>query len=598
MPRSSPEARRSLPDTVEVSVGLYVGVFALVAVLVVGLASVSIWLERERYRERAILATDTISRLLERHVDDTLRQVDTILQSSVFFYSDLVASGAASAQALNHFLAQAQSLHPALESLRIADRDGVVRYGLGVPAAEIVKVADRDYFVRARDEPGAGVVVAGPVFARISQKWSIVLARRLVDRDGAFAGVVYVNVATSYFDQALASAALGSNGAATIRTADLALVTRVPLVQGTVGTREVSRELRKVIEANPLAGTYIAATAIDGIERSNAYRRVSGFPFYVIVGLATGDYLGEWKQNLLLVSSLAALAVLTTGLAMLLVYRFQRRLAEDIAERTRIGRELELMVEERGRLNFELAARVEQAEAADRAKSAFLTNMSHEFRTPLNAISGMAYMLRRSNLSAEQTGRVDKIMDAGRRLLEMVEGVLELSRLQSGGVTLQETAFELAELLAALELQFAEPARAKGLSLVIGPAPQLPQLFGDTNRLQQALGNYLANAIKFTEQGQVVLRTRFEADTAAGILVRFEVEDTGIGIAPEAIARLFTPFEQADNSSTRPYGGSGIGLAITRQLARLMGGNAGVQSVTGAGSMFWMTARFRTSPRP
>ncbi len=591
---TAPRAQRPAPSPlapVYTRRWVYVGAFALIASLIAGIASLSIWLERERYRERASVATENVARLLDRHLSDTFDQVDTVLRSSAYFYGRLAAAGPIDAQALDAYLAHVQALHPALESLRIADRTGAVRYGPGA-AASGVNIGDRGYFKRTRDHPDAGLIVDGPVFARINQKWAVVLARRVVDRDGAFAGVVYVNVATSYFDRALSEVTLGARGAATIRAADLALVHRVPLIAGTIGTREVSRQLRQAIEAHPDRGSYVAATAIDGIERYNAYRKLATYPFYVIVGLASDDYLGGWRQNVLLVTTLAGLGVLALGAATVLVYRTQRRLAADIRERIRIGGELERMADERGRLNVELAERARQAEVAERAKSAFLANMSHELRTPLNAITGMGYLLRRSPLTAEQHGRVDAIASAGERLLALIESVLEISRLEAGSVVLQQVTFRLDELLSALHEPLAGAARAKGLAATIEPPPPLPALCGDPLRLRQALQHYVDNAVKFTSKGGITLRSRVEGETPDSVTLRFEVVDTGIGIAPEFLPRLFTAFEQADNSTTRRYGGSGIGLALTRQLARLMGGTAGVVSTRGEGSTFWFTARF------
>ena len=237
----------------------------------------------------------------------------------------------------------------------------------------------------------------------------------------------------------------------------------------------------------------------------------------------------------------------------------------------------------------------EAAESANVAKSAFLANMSHEIRTPLNAITGMAHMLRRSSMTDEQTDRLDKIEAAGQHLLEIINAILDLSKIEAGKFSLEEADLHLDSLIANIASMLHERIEAKGLQLVLDIQSLDCHLLGDSTRLQQALLNYTTNAIKFTEAGRITLKARIVEETPGDMLIRFEVQDTGIGITPEAAARLFANFEQADNSTTRKYGGTGLGLAITRKLAELMGGSAGVDSQPGVGSTFWLTARLKKS---
>jgi CheY-like chemotaxis protein len=219
--------------------------------------------------------------------------------------------------------------------------------------------------------------------------------------------------------------------------------------------------------------------------------------------------------------------------------------------------------------------------------------MSHEIRTPMNAILGMAHLLRRSGVTPAQAERLDKIDTASEHLLALINNILDLSKIEAGKFVLEDAPLTVAGLLANISSILSERARAKGLQLAVESGDFPPHLHGDATRLQQAVLNYATNALKFTDSGGVTLRAIVQDESAESVLVRFEVEDSGIGIAPEVLPRLFEVFEQADNSTTRKYGGTGLGLAINRRLAELMGGEVGVQSTPGVGSTFWLTARLQ-----
>jgi PAS domain S-box-containing protein len=241
----------------------------------------------------------------------------------------------------------------------------------------------------------------------------------------------------------------------------------------------------------------------------------------------------------------------------------------------------------------ELNLALKAAEAANVAKSAFLANMSHEIRTPMNGIVGMAGILRREGVTPLQAKRLDTIDASARHLLSVINDVLDLSKIEAGKFTLEEAPVAVGSLLANVVSILGERASAKGIRLLIETAKLPNNLLGDPTRLQQALLNYASNAVKFTEKGSITLRALLQNESADAVMLRFEVEDSGIGIEPEALSRLFSAFEQADNSMNRRYGGTGLGLAITRRLAELMGGEAGAQSTPGVGSSFWFSARLR-----
>lgn len=270
---------------------------------------------------------------------------------------------------------------------------------------------------------------------------------------------------------------------------------------------------------------------------------------------------------------------------------------QDITARKQVEAELEGyrhhledLVEER---TVELLVAKQAAEAANVAKSAFLANMSHEIRTPLNAITGMAYLIRLGGVTPKQADQLDKLNNANRHLLEIINAVLDLSKIEAGKFALEEMAVDVDAITANVASMLGVQVEAKGLVLAVENQPVSRRLLGDATRIQQALLNYAANAIKFTDRGTITFRTWVVDETANDVRVRFEVQDTGVGIAPEVIDKLFHAFEQADSSTTRKYGGTGLGLVITRKLAELMGGEAGVDSTPGIGSTFWFTVRLK-----
>ncbi|MEO6281680.1 PAS domain S-box protein [Roseateles sp.] len=260
-------------------------------------------------------------------------------------------------------------------------------------------------------------------------------------------------------------------------------------------------------------------------------------------------------------------------------------------------------ITERRRVEDQLAHAKDEAQAANRAKSAFLANTSHEIRTPLNGLLGLGRLAQQPDLSDEQRrDYLNQMMDSAESLSGLISDILDLSKIEAGRLTLESQPFSLRDLLASIRLAYLTLAQARGLSFAVDIDPALPSwVFGDPLRTRQILSNYLTNALKFTAHGGITVSVKAmsrNSQGSAGEWVHIEVSDTGAGIAAEQQARLFQPFTQADESTTRRFGGTGLGLSICRELATLMGGEVGMRSTVGQGSSFWAELPLPAAPAP
>ena len=328
---------------------------------------------------------------------------------------------------------------------------------------------------------------------------------------------------------------------------------------------------------------------------------------HAILGYKTGDMRGATGLNLPLAPYLAQVAesqvqlgishaiIWLIGLAGILLgsrgsARWDREREKAQLELLQHRDNLESQVKER---TLALSIAKEAAEAASRAKSTFLANMSHELRTPMNGIMGMVDLALRRTTDEKARVQLGKAKQSSLILLAVINDILDISKIEAERLVLESTEFKLGEVLENVSSLISVRVAEKGLALNIEVPPALASqaMQGDPLRLGQVLLNLAGNAVKFTAEGAVTIRVRAVEESLSAVLLRFEIEDTGIGISLNDQRKLFTAFEQADGSMTRKYGGTGLGLAICKQLSHLMGGEVGIESVPGEGSIFWFTAR-------
>ncbi|MEW6505881.1 MAG: response regulator, partial [Chloroflexota bacterium] len=272
---------------------------------------------------------------------------------------------------------------------------------------------------------------------------------------------------------------------------------------------------------------------------------------------------------------------------------------EDITERKEKDKELqekvnELSLSRKAMLNIleDLEEARQEAESAAKAKADFLANMSHEIRTPMNAIIGFTNLAMKTELDRKQYDYLKKIQQSGQHLLGIINDILDFSKIEAGKLSIEHTEFELEKVLDNVSNLISEKTAGKGLELIFNMERKTPNfLVGDPLRLGQILVNYANNAVKFTDQGEIIISVKVLEESDHDCFIRFAVSDTGIGLTQEQMGKLFQSFQQADMSTSRKYGGTGLGLAISKKLVNLMGGDVGVESEYGKGSTFWFTAR-------
>jgi len=453
---------------------------------------------------------------------------------------------------------------------------------------------DRAYFATARRLADPDILVVSPPFRTSLGVFAMNLVMMLPGPNGEFAGVVSTTLNPEFFTTLLKSA---------LYTPDMwsALVHGGGL-QFLMVPEHAGQSGRNLLEPGSFFSRHRdsgqTVTVMTGTVHSTGEERMLAqitikpasvpmdTPLVVAVSRDFNVIHSEWRRDALHQATLYLLLLVVSSLGLFYLHRRQHAFDRNVAQTTQALEEAR-----------------HQAEAANLAKSAFLATMSHEIRTPITSVLGMADLLRSTTLNREQAGYVDTLSSSTRALLAILNDILDISKIEAGKITVEALEFQLHPVFRDVVSLCLSMASAKGLVLGLDIQPDVPaRVVGDSTRLRQVLFNLVSNAIKFTETGSVRLRLSIEtrdgkARDDKAVVIRCDVEDTGIGIARDEIDRLFRPFSQVDSSTTRRFGGTGLGLAITRRLLDLMGGEIGVVSAPGQGATFWFTMPFTMPDR-
>jgi signal transduction histidine kinase len=510
--------------------------------------------DRDHEVQVVIRGNANLARAFEEHIVRTLAAVDQTVLFLKYQYERL-----GDRIDIREYVHEGMIVDELFNQLGVIDEHGTYRLS-NLDDHRRIDLSDREHFRVHADGLVKGLFVSKPVLGRASGKWSLQLTRRIAKPDGSFGGVIVASIDPFYFTRLYSAVDLGERGVVVLAGDD-----------GVVRARRSGDEVStgQVVGDSPIystlagqrSGSYVARSQVDRVSRIYAFRRLEGHPLIVVVGVDEAEALLEVESRIRVYRGFAALAstvIVLFALAATVMLRRQRA------------------------ISARLEASQARAEEASRLKTEFLASMSHELRTPLNGIIGYAEFLHDGAPAGPEREFASVIMRSGQHLLELVNSILDLSKVEAGRLELVPSEVPVRALIEEAAAAHRPGALAKGLGLLVDMDPAVPQTVRcDRMRVLQVLNNLLHNAVKFTDRGQVMLRVAPVADGLA-----FDVIDTGCGIAPEFQAVLFEKFRQADDFVTRRHGGTGLGLALSRELAGLMGGSLSVRSAVGEGSTF------------
>lgn len=541
----------------------------LVNLLVTVFSGALLYQVRENDKERVKIHTQNLSKSLEQSIFHIIEKADVALHSAVEQAEMQIARGGIDGRTLGDSFFRLLAHVSEIQGLRMTNAKGDVRYGTGLDSGRQVNIADRAYFIQSRDNPKDCVIISEPVVSRVDKKWVIVIARRVNEPDGSFAGVAYGVISIDYFLQHFSTFDIGSNGSISLFSGDLINAVRYPLTKmagSILGKKVTSPEFREQLKENIDHGTFTARSQIDNVERTYSYRKINGYPLYISVGLATSDYLSSWeweaRQGLLLVATFMA----TSIVAAWLVFRNWKDKKKAQEEVKSYYEHLEEAVKER---TSELEA--------------FNYTVSHDLRKPITVISGYCGVIE--ELYA------DKLDTAGRQYLRNIEnGVNRMSTLidtlltfsRLAGYELKQTRVNLSDLALeiASSLRVTDPSRRVEFRIARGITAT-----GDRNLLQIVLENLLGNAWKYTHR-QEEAGIEFGVTEVKGQTAYF-IRDNGPGFDMKFANEIFIPFRRLPE--TEECSGHGIGLATVEKIIKRHGGRIWAEGEPGKGAAFFFT---------